>query len=183
MSKIGKKLIKVPGEVDVKISGDSVVVKGPKGELSRIISSQVVVTINGDKIAVSLKTPDSKDKKSSALWGLTKVLIDNMIKGVSDGFERVLEFEGVGYKANVKGDILELSLGYSHTIFIKTPPGIFIKTEKSTIKVSGIDKELVGHVAAEIKSKRLPEPYKGSGIRYAGEVIRRKAGKKAATAA
>ena len=120
------------------------------------------------------------DKTSAAIWGLSRALISNMIQGVVQGFEKNLEFEGVGYKANVKGEDLELNLGYSHPISMKIPTGLVVKVEKSVIKISGIDNELIGHFAADIKSKRLPEPYKGSGIRYAGEVIRRKAGKKTA---
>ena len=157
-------------------------IKGSKGEVGRKIDDAVSVAAGGDQIIVSLKNA-TPDKKNKALWGLTRALIANMIKGVTDGFEKNLEFEGVGYKANVKGDELELILGYSHPICIKAPAGISFKVEKNVIKISGIDNELVGHVAAKIKSKRPPEPYKGKGIKYAGEVIRRKAGKKAATAA
>lgn len=189
MSKIGKKPIQVPKGVEVKIDSGSITVKGPKGELKRKINDTIMVSINGDQINVNLKT-GTTDKEKMALWGLTRALIANMIKGVTEGFEKGLEFEGVGYKANVKpaspaggGDELELNLGYSHPISIKAPVGITFKVEKNSIKVSGIDNELVGHIAAEIKSKRLPEPYQGSGIKYAGEIIRRKAGKKAATAA
>jgi len=182
MSKIGKKPIEIPKGVEIKINGSSVSVKGPKGELSDNFDSSVSIVVEGDSLSVRSKEGLS-DKNKKALWGLTRSLIMNMIKGVTQGFEKKLEFEGVGYKASVKGDQLELSLGYSHQIYIKAPVGITFNVEKSVIKVSGIDNELVGHVAAEIKSKRLPEPYKGKGIRYQGEVIRRKAGKKAATAA
>ncbi len=182
MSKIGKKPIQVPKGVEVKIDGNLISVKGLKGELKRNLDRAVSVAFADEKITVSLKT-DSSDKKILAVWGLTRALLANMLKGVSEGFEKNLEFEGVGYKANVKGDELELNLGYSHPINIKTPAGITFKVEKNVIKISGIDNELIGHIAAEIKSKRPPEPYKGKGIRYAGEVIRRKAGKKAATAA
>jgi len=182
MSKIGKKPIQIPKGVEVKVDAGLILVKGPKGELKKKIDNFVSVSVEGDKVSVSSKSTEY-DKKSASMWGLTRALIANMIKGVSDGFEKSLEFEGIGYKANVKGDDLELNLGYSHPIHIKAPAGITFKVEKSVIRVSGIDNELVGYIAAEIKSKRLPEPYKGSGIRYAGEVIRRKAGKKAATAA
>ena len=189
MSKIGKKSIQIPSGVEIKIDLSAggqaalISVKGPKGELKRMIDSSMSVSVDGDKLKVSPKKGDAEDKKLFALWGLTRVLINNMIEGVVNSFEKKLEFEGVGYKANVKGDQLELSLGYSHPVYVKTPAGISFKVEKNVIIISGIDKELVGHVAAEIKSKRLPEPYKGSGIKYAGEIIRRKAGKKAATAA
>lgn len=188
MSKIGKKIIPVAKGVEIKTAQGFITVKGPKGELKKPISSSVSVLVDNESVAVSLN--DKVGGEDKALWGLTRALISNMIKGVTEGFEKNLEFEGVGYKANVKpaspaggGDVLELSLGYSHLISVKAPAGITFKVEKNVIKVGGIDKELVGHVSAEIKSKRLPEPYKGKGIRYAGEVIRRKAGKKAATAA
>ncbi len=177
MSKIGKKIIQIPKGVDVDVSGGLVSVKGPKGELRFKLNSSVNVSVEGDKLSVSLK-----DGAERSLWGLTRALLSNMVKGVTEGFEKALEFEGVGYKANVKGDNLELNLGYSHPISIAIPAGLTVKIEKSVIKISGIDKELIGHFAAEIKSKRLPEPYKGSGIKYSGEVLIRKAGKKAATA-
>lgn len=182
MSKIGKKPIKVPKGVEIKINGNSVSVKGPKGELNKNFDDTISILFDNDQVILSLKDKTLGTHKAS-LWGLTRALIANMIKGVTEGFEKNLEFEGVGYKANVKGDELELNLGYSHPISVKAPVGIAFKVEKNVIKISGIDNELVGHVAAEIKSKRLPEPYKGKGIRYAGEVIRRKAGKKAATSA
>lgn len=181
MSKVGKKLIPIPKGVEVKINGNLIVVKGPKGELKLDIGDSVFVSTSEDKLTVALKKGNGIPDNS--IWGLTRALIANMIKGVADGFEKNLEFEGVGYKADVKGDKLELNLGYSHAISMKIPPGVTVKTEKNSIKISGVSKELIGHFAAEIKSKRLPEPYKGSGIKYVGEVIRRKAGKKAATAA
>lgn len=179
MSKIGKKPILVPKGVDIKIDGGSISIKGPKGELKKILDNRVSVSLADNNVLVGLKSGHD----NNAIWGLTRALIANMIKGVTDGFEKVLEFDGVGYKANVKGDELELSLGYSHTIPMKIPSGLTVKIEKNIIKVSGIDNESIGHFSAEIKSKRLPEPYKGHGIKYSDEVIRRKAGKKAATAA
>lgn len=179
MSKIGKKPIPIPKGVDTKIDGDLVLVKGPKGELKKTFNNSVSISISEGNIVVGLKN----DQDASEIWGLTRALIANMLKGVTDGFEKSLEFDGVGYKANVKGSELELNLGYSHPILVKIPDGIAVKIEKSIIKVSGIDNELIGHFAAEVKSKRLPEPYKGHGIKYVGEIIRRKAGKKAATAA
>jgi|SRR3989344_989693 len=182
MSKIGKKPIQISKGVEIKLDGNSVSAKGSVGQITRNFDSVVTIAVEGDKVIVGLKN-EAGDKTSLALWGLTRALIANMIKGVSEGFEKKLEFEGVGYKANVKGDELELNLGYSHPIQVKAPAGISFKVEKNVIKVIGVNNELVGHVAAEIKSKRLPEPYKGSGIKYAGEIIRRKAGKKAATAA
>lgn len=186
MSKIGKKPIPIPKGVDVKIDGDSVSVKGPKGELKKTFDNSVSISILDDNIVVRLK--DNQDKNN--IWGLVRVLIANMLKGVIDGFEKSLEFDGVGYKASVKpaspaggNSELELNLGYSHPISLKIPESITVKIEKNIIKVSGIDNELIGHFAAEVKSKRWPEPYKGHGIKYVGEIIRRKAGKKAATVA
>ncbi|OGM99585.1 MAG: 50S ribosomal protein L6 [Candidatus Yanofskybacteria bacterium RIFCSPHIGHO2_01_FULL_39_8b] len=179
MSKIGKKPIQIPKGVEIKINNGLISVKGAKDELKRVLNNSVSILISGDKISVGLQN----ESDDFAVWGLTRALIANMIRGVTDGFEKNLEFEGVGYKVNVKGDILELNLGYSHPILIKIPVGVAVKVEKNVIKISGSDNELIGHLAAEIKSKRPPEPYKGKGIKYAGEVIRRKAGKKAATAA
>ena len=183
MSKIGKQPITVPKEVDIKIDEGFISMKGPKGELKRKINDLVSVIFEGETITVASKKAKSSNKEGTAIWGLTRALIANMIKGVSEGFEKSLEFEGVGYKATVKGDELELNLGYSHPISMKILAGLTVKVEKNVIKISGVDNELIGHFSADIKSKRLPEPYKGSGIRYQGEVIRRKAGKKAATAA
>jgi large subunit ribosomal protein L6 len=182
MSKIGKKPIQVPKGVEIKVDGNLVSIKGPKGELKRNLDKSISISVADEKVVVGLVN-NTGDKHYLAIWGLTRALMANMLKGVSEGFEKNLEFEGVGYKAAVKGEDLELNLGYSHPISIKTPAGITFKVEKNVIKISGIDNELIGHIAAEIKSKRPPEPYKGKGIRYAGEVIRRKAGKKAATAA
>jgi large subunit ribosomal protein L6 len=180
MSKIGKKPIEIPKGVEIKIDGSLVSVKGPKGELKKTIVGKFDLKIDDDKFNIA--TQDTSGR-TMALWGLNRALIQNMVKGVSDGFEKVLEFKGVGYKAAVKGKNLELSLGYSHPVTVDAPEGITFTTEKSSIKVSGIDKELVGEMAANIRSKRKPEPYKGSGIRYADEVIKKKAGKKAVTAA
>jgi|SRR3989344_5657530 len=179
MSKIGKKPIPIPKGVDTKIDGDSFSVKGPKGELKKTFNNFVSISTVEGNIIVGLKNGHD----ASEIWGLTRALVANMLKGVTDGFEKNLEFDGVGYKANVRGSDLELNLGYSHPIVVKIPDGITVKVEKNIIKLNGIDNELIGHFAAEVKSKRLPEPYKGHGIKYAGEVIRRKAGKKAATAA
>src|SRR3990167_10681817 len=165
MSKIGKKLIEIPKGVEVKVDGGSVWAKGPKGELRKTFHDSIDIVIEGNNITVKNKRADSPD---TALWGLDRSLLANMIKGVSEGFEKNLEFEGVGYKANVKGDDLELNLGYSHSITVKAPAGVVFKVEKNLIKISGIDKDLIGHIAAKIKSKRPPEPYKGKGIKYAG---------------
>ncbi len=176
MSKIGKKIINVPAGVEVRIEDGVIFVKGPKGELKRTISGALDVNIDSSVIKIQLR--ENVDKDSNALWGLTRALIANMIKGVTEGFETILEFQGIGYKAAVKGNDLELNLGYSHPITVTAPEGISFKVEKNVIKVSGFDKELVGEVAADIRTKRKPEPYKGSGIRYNDEVIIKKAGKK-----
>ncbi len=177
MSKIGKKTITIPKDVQVEMDNDLVLVKGPKGELKRFIPGNVNLNIEGNELKV---TP--KNKEDSATWGLASALIKNMIKGVTDGFETVLEFQGVGYKAAVKGNDLEMGLGYSHPVTVKAPEGIIFKAEKNVIRIQGMDNELVGKVAAEIREWRRPEPYKGSGIRYQGEIIKRKAGKKAVAA-
>lgn len=179
MSKIGKKPIEIPSGVTVSVKEDAVSVKGPKGELTKPLIKGVNVVVEGNLVKL---TPMEGDKENIAKWGLQRALLANMITGVTQGFEKVLEFQGVGYKAAVKGSDLELSLGYSHPITVNGVEGITFSVEKNSIKISGSDKELVGKVAAEIRTKRLPEPYKGSGIRYKDEVIRRKAGKKAVTA-
>lgn len=188
MSKIGKKLIVIPSGVEVKVNANSISVKGPKGELKKDVPDLLVWSLTDHELSVKTKDEKiTKDKNSRALWGLWRAIASNMVKGVSDGFEKALEFQGVGYKAAVKGlpgqgNELELSLGFSHPVKIVAPLGIEFKVEKNTIKVIGIDKELVGRVAADIRSKRKPEPYKGSGIRYQGEIIKKKAGKKAVAA-
>src|SRR3989338_6219391 len=179
MSKIGKKPIENPAGVDVKIEAGAISVKGPKGELTKPLMDGVNIVVDGNIIKLSLQ---NDDKGKSARWGLQRALIANMIIGVTNGFEKVLEFQGIGYKANVKGSDLELNLGYSHPITISGAEGITFSVEKSSIKISGLNKELVGKTAAGIREKRPPEPYKGSGIRYKGEVIKRKAGKKAVAA-
>lgn len=176
MSKVGKKPIVIPEKVTVSVADSSVTVKGPKGELTKPLPRGVNVVVENNEVRVS---PVDRSKANVAKWGLVRALIANMIKGVTEGFEKVLEFQGVGYKAVVKGTGLEMGLGYSHPITIEGVPGITFSVEKNTIKISGINNELIGEVAARIRKLRLPEPYKGSGIRYAGEVIRRKAGKKA----
>lgn len=176
MSKIGKKPIQIPSGVDVKIDGSLMSVKGPKGELKRELPAGMEVKIENSRLTLK---PKLINRESKTLWGLAGSMARNMIKGVSDGFDKVLEFQGVGYKAVVKGNGLELGLGFSHPITYTAPESITFKVEKNTITVQGIDKELVGKVAAEIRLFRKPEPYKGSGIRYKGEIIVRKAGKKA----
>ena len=176
MSRIGKQPIEIPDGVDVKIDDNLLIVKGLKGELKQNIHPDLVVEIKDKEILVNLK---KSKKKNSAIWGTFRALIANMVKGTNEGFEKKLIFEGVGYRASVEGKKLVLGLGYSHPVEIETPEGIEFKVEKNTIIVSGIDKQLIGQVAANIRSKRKPEPYKGKGIRYEDEIIRRKAGKKA----
>ncbi len=182
MSKIGKKPIALPAGVQLTLEGSTLTVKGSKGTLVREIPAGVSVVVNDNEVVVALKN-ENASRTDGAQWGLWRALVSNMLLGVSTGWETVLEFQGVGYKAIVKGKDLELALGYSHPITVAAPEGITFTTDKTSIKVAGIDKELVGHVAAIIRGKRLPEPYKGSGIRYSDEVIKKKAGKKAATAA
>ena len=177
MSRIGKKIIDIPSGVTVSVAGLDVSVKGPKGELRRTIHSDMDAVLSDGRIAVSPRKGASK--KAPAIWGLTRSLIANMVAGVSQGFEKVLEFEGIGFRAALEGPALVMQLGFSHPVRIEAPGGIAFAVQKNTITISGIDKELVGEVAARIRALKKPEPYKGKGIRYRGEVIRRKAGKKA----
>lgn len=175
MSRIGKKPIAIPGGVKVSLSGETINVQGPKGQLSRRIPTQVGVSIEADSIQVS--SPEGA-RVDSSMQGLTRTLVANMIEGVTKGYERVLEINGVGYRAEMKGAILNLALGYSHGIEYPLPKGIDAEVEKQTkITLKGIDKELIGATAAKIRSFRAPEPYKGKGIKYAEERILRKAGK------
>ena len=180
MSRIGKKPITIPEGVEIKIEDSEIRVKGPKGELKREIRPEIKVEIKEKEILVS---PLKETKKTKAFWGLTRALINNMVKGVIEGYEKKLQIEGVGYKARVEGEYLILEVGFSHPVKIKQPEGINFSVEKNIITVSGIDKELVGQVAAKIRKVRPPEPYKGKGIRYLGEQIRKKAGKKMVAAA
>lgn len=176
MSRIGKLPIAIPAGVQIKIENQSIEVKGPKGSLSRSVPSRITVNIDNDRILVT--RPDD-EIQSRALHGLMRALINNMVVGVTQGFTRRLEIQGVGYRAAVEGKNLKLELGYSHPIFYPFPQGIDIRVEKNTLLfVDGIDKEVVGQTAAEIRAFRKPEPYKGKGVRYAGEVIRLKVGKK-----
>ena len=175
MSRIGRLPITIPPGVEVTIDGSRVKVKGPKGELVRDFSPRMKIVKDGQKLRVERPT-DSKQDKS--LHGLTRSLLNNMVQGVSEGFRKTLEIVGVGYRAEVKNGVLRLSLGFSHPVEYAIPQGIEIECPTATrIVVKGIDKELVGRVAAEIRAFRPPEPYKGKGIRYEGEEIRKKAGK------
>jgi len=180
MSRIGKKPIKIPEGVGVEIKEREVIVKGPKGELGRSIPSEIKVEKKENLIFVM---PKVNTKKSKALWGLIRTLIANMIVGVTKGFEKKLEIEGLGYKASLGGDGLELKVGFTHPIKIKKPKDINFSIEKNVITISGPDKEKVSQMAAKIREIRPPEPYKGKGIRYQGEIIRRKVGKRVTTTA
>lgn len=176
MSRIGRMPIAVPAGVTVDIAeNNKVTVKGPKGTLERVLPSEMNIAMEGGTITVS-RPNDLKKMKS--LHGLTRTLINNMIIGVTNGYEKVLEINGVGYRAAKKGKVLDLSLGYSHPVQMEDPEGLEVVVEgQNKIIVKGIDKEKVGQYAAEIREKRAPEPYKGKGIKYADEVIRRKVGK------
>jgi large subunit ribosomal protein L6 len=178
VSRIGKLPIPLKSNITVDLKEyNTITIKGPKGELSRQFSDRVQIEVENDQILVARK---DDDKTSRALHGLTRALLANMVQGVSDGFVRKLELVGVGYKAEMKGKKLLLNIGYSHPIVFGAPPSLTIATPTATeINISGIDKELVGAAAAKIRSFRKPEPYKGKGIKYAGEYIRRKAGKTA----
>jgi large subunit ribosomal protein L6 len=175
MSRIGKQPIPIPEGVKVELSGNTVNVEGPKGKLSWEFSQNMIVEASGNQVLV--KRP-SETKLHKSIHGLTRTLIANMVAGVVSEFEKVLELKGVGYKANLSGKSLTLQLGYSHPLTYTPPGSIKLEVEKNTIiKVKGPDKQMVGEVAAEIRALRKPEPYKGKGIRYAGEVVRHKVGK------
>ena len=177
MSRIGKKPVQIPAGVTVTIDGTTVSAKGSKGELTRTFSELVSIALDGDVLTVS-RVDESKE--SNAQQGLVRTLIHNMVVGVSEGFEKKLELTGVGYRAALKGKDLDLSLGYSHPVIVPAPENIaFVVPDNTHITVQGISKEQVGQVAAEIRMKRPPEPYKGKGIHYEGEHIRRKLGKAA----
>ena len=174
MSRIGKLPIKLPENVKVILTGNKVQVSGPKGELETEIRSKMTLKINEGEITVVKKM---EDEETARLYGLTRTLIANMVQGVTDGFKKELEINGIGYRASVSDNILNLSLGYSHPIEFKAPDGIKINVEKNVIVIAGIDKQKVGQAAAEIRAFRKPEPYKGKGVKYVDEVIRRKSGK------
>lgn len=177
MSRIGNRVLTVPENVTVTSSEGQITVKGPKGELSLNLGANISVLVEGNEVKV---TRNSEIKKVKQMHGTTNALIANMIKGVSEGYEKGLEILGVGYRFNVKGKVLEISAGYSHKVNLDIPEGITVETVSATeINVKGIDKEAVGKFAAEIREVRKPEPYKGKGIRYKGEHVRRKEGKKA----
>ena len=175
MSRIGKNPIEIPAGVDVTINGANVTVKGPKGTLSHVVPEPISAAIDEGKVVV---TRPSDDRVARSLHGLTRTLIANMIEGVTKGFSKQLEIAGTGYRVVAKGKDLEFSLGFSHTVFVQAPEGIEFSVESQTkFTVSGIDKQLVGETAARIRKLKKPEPYKGKGIHYVGETIRRKVGK------
>jgi large subunit ribosomal protein L6 len=175
MSRIGKKPVTLPKGVNLDLQGNSVAVKGPKGELRRTLHPEMKLTLADGTFTVERP---SEDKRHKALHGLTRTLVQNMVDGVFKGFTKILEIQGVGYKAEAKPYGVNLIVGYSHPVKYEAPKGIKISVENNTVvKVEGADKEVVGQVAAELRSVRPPEPYKGKGIRYQGEQVRRKAGK------
>jgi large subunit ribosomal protein L6 len=180
MSRIGKKPIEIPEGVEVQINRQKITIKGLKGELSREVRPEIKVEVKQGKIFVSIKR---QTKRSKAFWGLTRALLANMVKGVVGGYEKKLEIHGLGYKAKMQDEELVLFAGFTHLVRIKAPEGIQISVERNIITVSGIDKHLVGLIASKIRKVRPAEPYKGKGLRYQGEIIRRKAGKKVATTA
>jgi large subunit ribosomal protein L6 len=175
MSRIGKRPIPVPAKVTVTIDGQHVAVKGPKGELSRTLPPEVEAVQEGDTVLVNRR---NESRPARQRHGLCRTLVANMVEGVSTGFQKRLEIQGVGYRAQVQGRNLVLNVGYSNPVQIEPPEGIQVAVENNTnVIVSGIDKEIVGNTSAQIRAVRPPEPYKGKGIRYAGELVRRKAGK------
>lgn len=180
MSKIGQQPVLIPSGVIVTIEGHTLTVVGPKGTLSFNLSKELDVKVEEGKVTLNIKK-DSKFARS--VWGTSRMLIANNIKGVTEGFKKQLELVGTGYRSEVQGNTLVLTVGYSHPIKIEAPVGISFKVEKSVITVEGIDKQVVGQVSADIRSSRPPEPYKGKGVKYVDEVIRRKAGKAAKAAA
>jgi large subunit ribosomal protein L6 len=176
MSRIGKKPVPVPKGVTANVEGQTVTTKGPKGQLAVVLVDQVAVSMTEDGVAVE---PRDESKQARAMWGMSRTLVQNIVTGVTQGFEKKLEISGVGYRAQVQGKNLNLALGYSHDVAYPIPDGIQVQCPKPTeIVVSGIDKQKVGQVAAEIRRYRPPEPYKGKGVKYAGEFIFRKEGKK-----
>jgi large subunit ribosomal protein L6 len=176
MSRIGKKPVQLPDGVTANVNGQTVIAKGPKGELKFVVNDEVLVKLEDGEIAVQ---PRDQSKNARSKWGMSRTQIVNIIQGVKDGFERRLEITGVGYRAAMQGKNLQLALGFSHDVIYEAPEGVTIAVPKPTeIVVTGIDKQQVGQVAAEIREYRSPEPYKGKGVRYAGEKIVRKEGKK-----
>lgn len=181
MSRIGKKIIHIPAGVKVAIDGNRISVTGPKGELERVLSDSFIIEKVNESITIKPKT-QGRRSDISALWGLYRALVFNMVKGVVDGFSKILEIHGVGYRARLEGRKIVFNLGFSHPVELTIPDGIDAKVAENKIEVSGANKELVGQIAANIRKLRKPEPYKGKGIRYQGEYIKIRVGKKAAAA-
>ena len=176
MSRIGKKAIAIPAGVQVTLDGQSVTVQGPKGQLAWTVAEEIEIKQENGELSLA---PREDTQRARAMWGLSRTLLDNMVEGVTKGFERKLELVGVGYRAAMKGSNLSLQLGFSHDVDIPAPAGVSFAVPKQTeITISGIDKQAVGEMAATIRKIRPPEPYKGKGVRYAGETVRRKEGKK-----
>ena len=177
MSRIGKKSVSIPSGVTVTLDGQTVTVKGPKGQLAWTVSEEIEVKQEGAELTFA---PRNDTQRARGMWGLSRTLIGNMVEGVTKGYEQTLELVGVGYRAAMKGQALSMQLGFSHDVDIPPPAGIAFAVPKQTeIRISGIDKQLVGEVAARIRRIRPPEPYKGKGVRYAGEYVARKVGKRA----
>lgn len=181
MSRIGKQLIIIPNSVTVSVGSGVLAVKGPRGEMTRALNPNVAVAIGEGIVSLSVKNPEDKSERS--LWGTWGAHVKNMIVGVTSGFKKELEINGVGYRVATQGENLKLEVGFSHPVIFKIPQGIQVEVEKNMIRLSGVDKELLGNVAAELRAVRKPEPYKGKGIKYITEIIRRKAGKTATKAA
>ncbi len=176
MSRIGKRAVAIPSGVTANIADGALSVKGPKGTLTLGLSDQIDYKVEGDEIQVK---PANDTKTAASFWGMQRTLVANLVEGVTDGFSKVLEINGVGYRAQAKGKTLNLQLGYSHDVDLPIPEGIDVKTpDQTTIEISGIDKQAVGQFAAEVRRWRKPEPYKGKGIKYRGEYVFRKEGKK-----
>jgi large subunit ribosomal protein L6 len=176
MSRIGKKAIAIPSGVTLAVDGQTVSVKGPKGELSWTVAEEIELRLDGGELSFA---PRQDTARARAMWGLSRTLVNNMVVGVTKGYEEVLELVGVGYRAALKGRSLAMQLGFSHEVDVPPPPGITFATPRPVeVRISGIDKQLVGETAASIRKIRPPEPYKGKGVRYAGEAVRRKEGKK-----
>ena len=176
MSRIGKKPVELPSGVSASVSGQTIEVKGPKGARTFTATDDVTLTVADNVVSV---TPRGKSKRARQQWGMSRSMVQNLVIGVSDGFKKELEIQGVGYRANAQGAVLKLALGYSHDVDFAVPAGVTVTTPKNTeVVIEGIDEQLVGQVAANIREWRAPEPYKGKGIRYKGEYIFRKEGKK-----
>jgi large subunit ribosomal protein L6 len=176
MSRIGKKAIVIPSGVQLTLDGQTVSVKGPKGQLAWTVAEEIELKLEGGELTLA---PRMDTQRARAMWGLSRTLVNNMVDGVTKGFEEVLELVGVGYRAAMKGQALSLQLGFSHDVDIAAPTGITFAVPKQTeIRIAGVDKQMVGEMAARIRKIRPPEPYKGKGVRYAGEKVRRKEGKK-----